>query len=280
MSQELEKARKAAIMNRVIKYAICFGLPLFGFLFGIAEENFWVGVGAYLLFCFILSSLWAFLSKNKALAQYRSLFKKEMIELALNGGTIYENMEYQYDAGIDPQIVNRSGLLTTDRYFSDCYISATYQGVKFVQADIRNVHNSQNGSTLEYDGTFIAFPTTLPDATQTNIYHKDADISVVLPGKKYQTARQDFNGVFKVSSSDHDKAGSLLNDEFINRLLKLQSQTPRKIVMTVKQGWVYAFLPNRNSVLKPKLFAKYDDSMKQAILQELCLAQQFISAFH
>ena len=149
MSQELERARKAAIANRMIRYTVCFGLPLLGFIFGMVEEGFLVGVGVYILFCGILSSLWAFLVKNKALAQYRALFKKEMIELALNGGMLYENMEYQYDAGINPQIVNGSGLLTTDRFYSDCYISATYNGVKFIQADIRNVNNSSNGSVLE-----------------------------------------------------------------------------------------------------------------------------------
>ena len=85
--------------------------------------------------------------------------------------------------------------------------------------------------------------------------------------------------MFKVNSSQPDKAKALINEDFIRRLTDLQNRTGRRIVMTVKQGWLYAFWPNKNSVLKPKLFKKYDASMNSKIIKELSIAQEFIRTF-
>jgi len=278
--EKLEKIRKAAVLNRVAKYVVCFGIPiLFGILFGTSYDDILIGIGCFIFFYFLLATLWAKLSKNSALAEYRSTYKKVLIESALNGNSLYENMEFEYDAGIQPTLIFKSGLFTTDRYFSDCYLSGTYDGVNFFQADVRNIRTGQNGASLEYDGTFLAFPTSLPDATQTNIYHKAADVCVLVMGKEFKIGVERFDSMFKVNSSDQDKARALINEDFISKLLEVQKQTERRIVMTVKQGWVYAFWPNKNSVLKPKLFAKYDASMNSTILKELSTAQEFIRAF-
>lgn len=283
MNQELEnleKIRKAAILNRVTKYVVCYGIPLLiGILVGTANDDFLMGAGCFVFPCVLISTLWAKLAKNRALAEYRSTFKKVLIESALNGGTLYEDMEFEYDAGFQPALIFKSGLFTTDKYYSDCYLSGVSDGVKFMQADVRNLRTSKNGTFLEYDGTFLAFPTSLPDATQTNIYHKDADVCVLVAGKEFKIGVESFDSMFKVNSSQPDKARALITEDFIRRLLDLQNRTGRRIVMTVKQGWVYAFWPNKNSVLKPKLFVKYDASMNSAIIKELSIAQEFIRAF-
>ncbi len=283
MNQELEnleKIRKAAILNRVTKYVVCYGLPLLlGILVGTSQDEFITGAACFVFPCMFLSTLWAKLAKNRALAQYRSTFKKVLIESALNGGALYEDMEFEYDAGLQPALIFKSGLFNTDKYFSDCYLSGVSDGVKFIQADVRNLRTSKDGTFLEYDGTFLAFPTSLPDATQTNIYHRDADVCVLVMGKEFKIGNDNFDNMFKVNSSQPDKARALINDDFIRRLIELQNLTGRRIVMTVKQGWVYAFWPNKNSVLKPKLFKKYDASMNSEIIKELSVAQEFIRVF-
>lgn len=278
--ENLEKVRKAAIINRVTKYVVCIGIPLLiGIWAGISQEEFISGLAGFIFPWMFISTLWAKLAKNRALAEYRSTFKKVLIESALNGGALYEDMEFEYDAGLQPALIFKSGLFTTDKYFSDCYLSGVTDGVKFIQADVRNVRTSKDGSSLEYDGTFLAFPTSLPDATQTNIYHKDADVCILVAGKELKIGNDSFDSMFKVNSSQPDKARALINEEFIRRLTDLQNRTGRRIVMTVKQGWLYAFWPNKNSVLKPKLFKKYDASMNNEIIKELSIAQEFIRAF-
>lgn len=188
MSQELEQARKAAIRNRMIRWGVCVGLPLLAAIPGIIEKNWKLAIGAFVILAYILFGLWAAFSKNRPLANYRALFKKEMIELALNGATLYEKTEFAFDRGLNPSLVSGSGMFTTNRYLSDCYISGVHNGVQFYQADIRNVAGNRN-------------------------------------------------------------------------------------------GWIYIFMPNKKSVLRPKLFTQYNDSMKVEILKELELAKHFIDAF-
>ncbi len=281
MIEELEQLRKAAIMNRVTKYGLTIGIPLlFGVIAGVSWGSFAGGAGCFLFPCLLLSTLWAKFAKNRPLAQYRATYKKVLIEAALEGVELYEDMEFAYDAGIAPQFVSKTGLLPVNSFYSDCYISGVSEGVRFVQADIRNVSGSRNnGFTVDYDGTFIAFETTLPDATQTHIWHKNADIGLIVPGNQYKTGNGAFDGEFCVYSNNPSAASALLDGAFISKLTEVQKLTERKLVMTVKKGWVYAFFPNKKSALVPKLFAKYDASMNGAVLKELSLAKELIRAF-
>lgn len=286
MSNELERLRKAAIVNRVIKYCVCFGAPILV----VIAANVYVGeitvktiLGSIIGFAVVYgmaSMLWAGIANNKAYAQYVSLYKKEMIQAALNGSPLYEQMQFDYNCGLKPEFVNQTGLIKANSFFSDCYLSGKYNGVSFFQADVRNVSGEhRQGYTLEYDGTLIAIPTTLPDATQTNVYHRDVDCSILVPGAKIRSGNGDFDKAFEVSSNCEQKAKELLNGDFVRKMLTIQGQINSKIALTVKNGWMYIFMPNKKSVLKPRLFGKYEDSMKMEIIKELSRAKLFMDAF-
>lgn len=285
MSNELEQARKAAIINRVIKYVVCLGIPALIIGNMIADAGKFTGktllgcIIGFSIIYFVVSAFWGILAKNRAYAKFISLYKKEMIESALNGGELYENMEFDHESGINPDLINGTGMITACKLFTDCYLSGTYNGVSFIQADVRNLGRTGNGYALEYDGTLMAIPTTLPDAKQTNIYHKDADCGIILPGAEIKTGNSVFDAMFKVSTSDEGKAKALLTSDFTSKLVAIQNQMTSNLVMTVRDGWMYVLLPNKKSVLKPNLFAKYDDSMKNDILKELSRAKLFIDAF-
>lgn len=145
MSNEFEKVRKAAIINRVIKYCVCLGIPA-GIMIAvmidqgeITVRNLFGFVLGFAIIYGMVSVLWASLVKNKAYAQYVSLYKKELIQAALNGNPLYEQMKFDYNCGVKPEIVNQTGLITANRFFSDCFLSGEYNGVSFFQADVRNV---------------------------------------------------------------------------------------------------------------------------------------------
>ncbi len=285
MSPEFEQARKAAIINRTIRHIVCFGIPALvvgNLLKNVDGFSFKILMGTIIGFSItygVTSSVWAILFKNRAYARFISLYKKEMVLAALNGSRLYEQQEFAYDCGLKAEFINRTGLVTASKLFSDCYLSGVYNGVNFFQADVRNVASNGNGYILEYDGTMIAIPTVLPDATQTNIYHKNIECSVVVPGKEIPMGHAQFDNTFKVATSSPDKAKALVTSDFATKLLNIQAQINSTINLTVKDGWMYILLPNKKSVLKPKLFGKYDDSMKMDIIKELSRAKLFIDAF-
>lgn len=280
MNDALEQARKKAILNRVIMYFVKFGIPLiFGIIFGISEGEFVSGLGCFVVLSFFSSGIWSICAKNKAYAEYIMVYKKEMIQRAMGAGQIYENMDFRYDVGVNPDIVRQTGFLSVNRFFSNCFISGTYDGISFFQGDIRNVRGQRGGYNLEYDGTLIAVPTSLPDTTQTVVYHKDIDCNIYLHGSQYKTGNAVFDKEFQIHTTAKEKAAALLTPDFMNKLTNIQNQIPRRCALTVKGGWMYILLPNKKSVLKPKLFGKYDESMKAGILKELSDAKLFMDAF-
>lgn len=278
MSESLKKARSAAVRELIVKIIICIIVGCLGFFAGIQESTVW----AFVMFVIAFGIGWwaySILAKNKAYAAFVSLYKKEMIESALNGNSVFDEMNFEYDCGMNPSAVDESGLISADKFFSDCFIRGRYNGVEFVQADVRNLRGEKGGYTLEYDGTYAIIPTVLPDAAQTNITDKDVDISYIVSGKKYTSGNAEFDRLFKVYSTDHNKAVQLLTPNVISKLLNIRQTMRGRMAITVKNGSMYIFMSRKDSPLKPNLFKKYDEEMRGCILSEISRVKLFIDAF-
>lgn len=189
MNDTLEMARAAALKERMTKMVVCAAVGFLGFI-SVVRQNLILGLAGFgigFLFCWTIYSA---LSKNKAYAAFVSLYKKEMINTALGGGQIFEEMQFDYNCGVNSRAINDSGMISADQLFSDCFISGKYRGIPFIQADVRNIRRDRQGNSLEYDGTYAIIPTKLPDSTQTNIYDRKVDISYTIRGKGYKTKMQ------------------------------------------------------------------------------------------
>lgn len=280
MSDKLEQLRKKAIISKVGSQAVCALPILFMLIYAINnDENIFAALfGGFIMYS-LLRVLYATFSKNKSYTEFVQLYKREMVTNALNGGQLYEDMKFNFENGINPEAVRSSGFLTTNRYYSDCFMSASYNNIEFVQADIRNVRGERGGYVLEYDGTFMVIPTYLPDASVTVIANKNVDISYILPGKDYTNTTQGFKNLFNVNSNNHEKAAALITPDFMGKLLNIQNRITGRIALSVRDGYMYIFITKHGSKLKPRLFGKYDDSMKADITAEFIRAKLFIDAF-
>lgn len=278
MSEELKKARIAALMERTIKIVICVAVGCLGYWAELDEGMVMSMVGFAVGFAICW---WAYsiLERNRAYAVFISLYKKEMIETALQGSYVFDEIKLEYNCGISEDAVNESGLISANNFFSDCFISGKYNGISFIQADVHNVRGEKGGYALEYDGTYAIIPTGLPDALQTNIADRDVDISYIVPGKQYKTGNAEFDQAFKVYSSDTEEAAGLLSPEVISKLMHIRQQMSGRMALTVKNGNMYIFMSRKKSPLKPGLFKKYDEGVKQGILAELSRIKLFIDAF-
>uniref|UniRef100_UPI00405731A5 DUF3137 domain-containing protein n=1 Tax=Acetatifactor sp. TaxID=1872090 RepID=UPI00405731A5 len=286
MSEELKKARAAAIRSRIIKWTVCIGCGLLPALLTWWASDFELDelggpIMIFLILYGLASMLWATFSKNRAVAYFQSIYKQEMIHVAIGDSKLYDEMDFQPFSGLNPQAVRESGLLTTSRFSSDCCIQGKHNGVPFICADIRNVVGQKNqGYHVEYDGTFYIFSVKLPDAAQTNIYNKDVDINLILPGKNFvPTGSPAFNQLFKISTNNQQAAAALITPDFMNKLLMLQNKMNGRIALSVKNGQMYLFISKHKSVLKPSYSKEYDSSMNAAIIEELSRIKLFIEAF-
>lgn len=278
MSEVFEKARSAALKERIVKFIICALIGFMGFAVGLQES----AVMAWIMLAVGFGIGWwahSIIAKNKAYAKFVSIFKKEMIETALNGNSLFDEMYFDYASGIDPNAINESGMISTDKLFSDCFIRGTYRSVPFVQADVRNLSGKNGGYTLEYDGTYAIIPTKLPDSSQTNIADRKVDISYIVSGNAYRTGNVEFDQAFKVYTTDQNRAAQLLSTEVTSQLMNIREKMKGRMAFTVKNGNMYIFMSRKDSPLKPGLFKKYDEEMKQDILSELSRIKLFIDAF-
>lgn len=278
MSKEFEKARATAIRALIIKIAVCAVIGCLGFLTG-AEENIAL---AFIMYAVAFGIGWwaySILAKNRAYAKFVSIYKKEMIEMALNGSLLFDEMNFEYDCGINPDAVDESGLISTEKFFSDCLIRGSYNGVPFIQADVRNLRGEKGRYSLEYDGTYAIIPTNLPSSVQTNIADRKVDISYIVSGKSYSTGNTEFDQSFKIYSTDHNSAAQLLTSSVTNKLMNIRNSMNGSMAIAVKNGNMYIFMSRKDSPLKPNLFKKYDDEMRQSIISELSRIKLFINAF-
>lgn len=154
MNPELQEARKAAIISKIVKYTV---MGIVGMAVASCTVHTMSGLEKILdamVSCAIFASMtgvvFAAFSKNRAYAAFSALYKREAITAALKGTALYEEMEFDYDAGLNPSVVRESGLFTTNRYSSNCFLKAKHNGISFVQADVRNVRGSRNGFSLEF----------------------------------------------------------------------------------------------------------------------------------
>lgn len=280
MSDKLEQLRKKAIISKVGSQVVCALPILFMLIYAINEDENIAGAlfGGFIMYS-LLRVIYVTFSKNNAYTEFVQLYKREMVTKALNGAQLYDNMEFSFENGINPDAVCRSGFLSTNRYYSDCFMTGSHKDIEFVQADIRNVRGQRGGYVLEYDGTFMVIPTYLPDASVTVVANRNVDINYILPGKNFESPAEGFRKTFNVNSTNLEKAAALVTPDFMGKLLRIQNQITGRIALSVRDGYMYIFITKHGSNLKPRLFGKYDDSMKASITSELSRAKLFIDAF-
>jgi len=80
----------------------------------------------------------------------------------------------------------------------------------------------------------------------------------------------------KVYCEDREAVKKLLTEDFQQRLLKWNIELWRAFALTIQHGYLYVYIEDKKSPLKPKLFKKYTEEIKEDILKELSMAGRII----
>lgn len=222
---------------------------------------------------------WNCFDRHRTDIAFFGQYKGYMITKAIGDFKLYDEMSFQPEKGFPERLIQSIGLQSTRRYSSDTYISGKHKGVAFEQADIRNWNIEEFGRNrwiycLEYSGTQYVIKTDFPHTPQTNM--ACGDMSFLIRGERFYTGNDEFDSLMKIYTADAERAGKLFTSEFQYRLLELYKSTQRRFLLTVKNGYLYLFIPDRKSPLKPRLFKRYTDEMRASILEELRIAGKII----
>lgn len=116
MNETLKEHVSRRLVERIVKIVICAVVGGFGYYVEFEKGVVMALVGFAVAFgvCW-----WAYsiLSNNRAYAKFISLYKKEMIETALQGSYVFEEMQFEYDCGINEKAVDESGLIGANKFF-------------------------------------------------------------------------------------------------------------------------------------------------------------------
>lgn len=281
MDKEYQITCVKVLVKRILKYGLSC---LMGYwLWSVAlEENAVLAVFGFLFGFVFFIWLWTDFDRHKTEIKFYRLYKKNMIEETFKNTVLYENMTFQSGGGFSAEFINEIGLHDTKIYSSDSYLCGEHNGVKFEQADIRNwyverISRNKGFYRLEYSGTMYVIDSNLPDANQTNICC--GDLTHIILGGQYKTGNAQFDKQVTVFSDNMRQAEALLSDTVQKMILDFYHKTQREFLLTVKNGYLYVFIPDRDSALKPKLFKSFTEEMRQPVLNELRMVGRLIECF-
>ena len=282
MNKEFLHAHNRYLLKLICRYGLGIGLGilLVVWMYEPTEEDaLFYSLGILVLWFVLWLRGWCIFDRHRADRNFHKQYKKHMIDNALQGESLYDDISFQYDAGFSKNFMETIGMLSVRRFRSDCSISGKYKGIEFMQADICNWDNFKLGINnyiivLDYSGTLYAVKTNWPSDPPIHIFH--GDMSYITRAEQRYTGNVAFDREMKVYCEDREAVKKLLTEDFQQRLLKWNIELWRAFALTIQHGYLYVYIEDKKSPLKPKLFKKYTEEMKEDILKELSMAGRII----
>lgn len=101
-------------------------------------------------------------------------------------------------------------------------------------------------------------------------------MSYITRAEQRYTGNVAFDREMKVYATNQEAVKKLLTEDFQQRLLKWNIDLWRAFALTIQHGYLYLYIEDKKSPLKPRLFKKYTEEIKEDILKELSMAGRII----
>lgn len=213
--------------------------------------------------------------KTKLSNEFKSKFVVELVK------EMYPDSVYQPTGGIPLAELLEPGLLNKpDRYTTEDYLKAEYDGVPFEMCDFdfkerRTTTDGRGHTTTTYvtyaKGRYMIFDFKR-EFTQTVKVVENTQLGVNTRGlEKIETESVDFNKKFKTYSSDPVTAFYVLTPQIQLKLLELESKFKGSIYFAYLKGKMYVVIADGVSILnvnasKPITHQTYEMLESQLIL--------------
>jgi len=211
----------------------------------------------------------AFNNFKKLSVHFKNAFLPEIIE------KIYPGSQYYPENGFQKEDVYATKLLRkSDRYYSEDYLSGTYQSIPFESADckLQNVHH--NGKTTTVVTVFLGrvYRFEFPRNFAT-------EMILIQPGiaqkwgygeyNKIDTESVEFNGGFLVFARDEIGAYKILLPQFMEKLMTLDVNYHDKIALSFMKSTLNVAINNNIDTMDLKMFKPIDEEFFRQFEHEL-----------
>ncbi len=194
-------------------------------------------------------------------------FKKEYKEIFLTSvlQDSFDDVIYIWNQGLPKKTVTESGLVQYgNRYSSEDYLSASYKGIHFEQADvdIKNESGGKNKSTTTYfKGRMFSFDFPDKKAVSIQIFSNNFQYrgkpEERWKMKKIELEDIDFNRQFDVKSVDEHEAFYILTPPFMERIKNIKNHFGN-LAMHFTHGKLYVGFNSSRDAFDAPIFGKID----------------------
>ncbi|MGN0435563.1 MAG: DUF3137 domain-containing protein [Wujia sp.] len=240
----LEKLRKKIVIYQYLPIILfAFASFLCGFM-GKVSYGIIIG-GIAIVIALILGCQVPFLKK-----EFKDLYKNKFVKPTLC--RILENVEYDWNMGFTELEVMSFGIVKLGNILeSEDYVSATYKGVDFRQADVIVKKETGSGSDKEvqtfFKGRMFEFSFSSKIVANVKIFSKSyiSHMNIIL--SKIEMEDVAFNKSFNVYSSDPVEAFYILTPQMMEKIKEISKQYPN-IAFRFAPGKLYIGIATEDSL--------------------------------
>lgn len=221
--QKLENLRKKITLYEYLP----LGLGLAGFILPEIFDTYiygLVGISAALVSAVIFRSQAPYLKK-----EYRDLYKNTFVIPTLN--SMLDDVEYDWHMGFtDIEVMGFGIIKIGNRFKSEDYISASYKGVKFRQADVVIKNETGRGQDKNvqtyFSGRMFEFDFSSKVVANVKVFSKSYLSYLNLAGEEVEMEDVDFNKCFHVFSLNALEAFYILTPQMMEKLTAINRHYP------------------------------------------------------
>ena len=218
--------------------------------------------------------------KKKQLKQiYKETFVTQLLQQH------FSNVMYDWNGGFSESQVRHSGLCRIgNRYHTEDYLSAVWNGVRFEQADVKIQYHTSSGrsshTTTYFEGRMFVFDytrkMTMPIQVHSKSFRYAGQPEYGMNLQKVELEDVAFNKRFVVKSTSPHDAFYVLTPQMMQRITYME-QTYGRITMVIVNGRLYVGIDNRLDAFDPQ-FSKPIEYLreKQRMLADVKVIEDLI----
>ena len=226
----------------------------------------------------------------KPYIEFKSKYKETFVQSSLEG--IFDNLNYQPYGGISRDIIKNTQMMQMgNKYHSNDYIEADYNGVHFIQSDVciqEETHDSDNHSHTEtyFRGRWMIFDFNKTfkanlQVVQNGFKHAKRKRFFGKEEEKYKKVEMEditFNKEFKIFAQNEHDAFYILTPQMMERIRNVANNIDGYLILCFIDNTLHVGIHTNRDSFEPSMMKELDPEVeKQKIINDINLITTFVN---